>query len=55
MYLVIVPISMFLLAPLSGRWSDKIGPQKLTIAGMLGLVIGMFMMSRLGLETTGTT
>jgi EmrB/QacA subfamily drug resistance transporter len=51
LYLVIVPIAMFLLAPLSGKMSDRIGPQKLTIAGMLALVAGLYMMSQLDLET----
>ncbi|MBI5266312.1 MAG: MFS transporter [candidate division Zixibacteria bacterium] len=53
LYLVIVPIAMFMLAPLSGKMSDKIGPQKLTIAGMVGLVLGLYMMSRLDINTAG--
>jgi EmrB/QacA subfamily drug resistance transporter len=51
MYLVIVPISMFALAPIAGRLSDKIGFRILTIFGMLGLAAGLFMMSRLDVDS----
>jgi MFS family permease len=53
LYLVIVPIAMFLLAPLAGRLSDKIGFRILTISGMLGLATGLFMLSRLGVDSPG--
>ncbi len=51
MYLVIVPISMFTLAPLAGRVSDKIGFRILTILGMIGLAAGLFMLSRLDVDS----
>lgn len=54
LYLVIVPIAMFTLAPLAGRLSDKIGFRILTILGMVGLASGLFMLSRLDLESTGS-
>lgn len=53
LYLVIVPVAMFLLAPLAGRLSDKIGFRVLTIAGMLGLAAGLFLLSRLNLDSPG--
>ncbi len=51
LYLVIVPISMFALAPLAGRLSDKIGFRILTILGMVGLAAGLYMMSRLDVDS----
>ncbi len=53
LYLVIVPVAMFLFAPLAGRLSDKIGYRILTISGMMGLAIGLFMLSRLDVDSTG--
>jgi EmrB/QacA subfamily drug resistance transporter len=52
LFLIILPIMMFIFAPLAGKLSDRIGFRLLTVAGMLGLAVGLFMLSRITLETT---
>ncbi len=51
LYLVILPIMMFLIAPLSGRLSDKIGFRFLTAGGMVVLGTGLWLLTGL---TTAT-
>ena len=45
------PISMALTAPLSGRLSDRIGSRLPTTLGMLILAVGLFLLSRLTLDS----
>lgn len=47
MYLVIMPIMMFIAAPLSGKLSDKIGYRLLTSSGMIIMGTGLWLLSRL--------
>lgn len=51
LYLVILPIMMFLVAPLTGRLSDKIGFKLLTTGGMLVLGVGLWLMTGLSPAT----
>ena len=48
LFLTLLPVTMFVCAPLSGRLSDKIGYRLLTTTGMLTLSIGLWLL--LGLE-----
>ncbi len=52
MFLIILPIMMFIMAPLSGKFSDKIGYRLLTSAGVLILAAGLFMLAGLQVEST---
>jgi len=47
LYLIILPVLMFICAPLSGRLSDKIGYRLLTITGILVHLVGLYFLSRL--------
>ncbi|MCP4684665.1 MAG: MFS transporter [bacterium] len=51
MYLVIMPIMMFVVAPLSGKLSDKIGFRLLTSSGMIIMAAGLWLMSSLNPST----
>ncbi len=51
MYLVIMPIMMFVMAPLSGKLSDKIGFRLLTSSGMAVMALGLWLMSSLAPST----
>lgn len=51
MFLIILPILMFVFAPVAGKLSDKIGFRILTTAGMMISALGLFMLSSLGVET----
>lgn len=53
LYLIILPIMMFILAPLAGRVSDKIGYRLLTTFGLLTMLTGLFMLSGIDIDTTG--
>lgn len=44
MFLIILPIMMFIFAPLSGRLSDKIGYRILTTVGILCTIFGLFLL-----------
>ena len=52
LFLIIFPIMMFVFAPLSGRLSDKIGYQFLTVLGLLVLMVGMYFLSELTVSST---
>lgn len=52
MFLIILPVLMFVLAPLAGRLSDRMGYQLLTSAGMILTAVGLFLFGRMGLDTT---
>ncbi len=52
MYLIILPILMFIFAPLSGRLSDKIGSRFLTTLGISVLMGGLFLLSRLEVSSS---
>ena len=51
LYLIIFPLLMFILAPLAGRLSDKIGSRILTSLGMATLACGLYLFSRIGFDT----
>jgi len=51
LYLIILPVLMFLLAPVAGRLSDKIGTRILTASGLTTLACGLYLLSHLGIET----
>ncbi len=53
LFLILLPVLMFILAPLSGRVSDKIGYRWLTAGGMATLAAGLYMVS--GLNEASTT
>jgi EmrB/QacA subfamily drug resistance transporter len=46
-YLTIQPLMMAISAPISGALSDKIGSRLLSTLGMLGMALGLFMLSQL--------
>ncbi len=46
------PIVMAIVAPLSGSLSDRIGARGLSVFGMAVLAIGLFLLSRLGLQSS---
>lgn len=46
------PIVMAIVAPISGTLSDRIGPRLLTTSGMFILAAGLFLLSRLGPDST---
>jgi EmrB/QacA subfamily drug resistance transporter len=47
LFLVILPIMMFLVAPLSGRLSDRIGFRILTCGGMIVMGVGLWLLGGL--------
>jgi EmrB/QacA subfamily drug resistance transporter len=47
LYLVVIPIVMFIFAPLSGRLSDRIGFRLLTSLGMVVLAFSLWLLSQL--------
>jgi len=51
-FLMIFPIIMFIVAPLSGKLSDKIGSRLLTTIGMILLAVGLYLLSYLDMDTT---
>ncbi len=51
MYLIILPLLMFLLAPISGRISDRIGFRFLTSFGMVILAVGLYLLSLLDMNS----
>ena len=52
LFLIILPIMMFVIAPLAGRLSDKIGFRVLTTAGMTISALGLVMLSFLQVDST---
>ena len=52
LFLMILPVSMFVTAPLSGRVSDRIGFRLLTSLGMIVLIGGLIMLSGLSAVTS---
>ena len=49
--LIAQPLMMTILSPFAGKFSDRIGPRKLTTAGMLISAIGLFMLALVGQQT----
>jgi len=45
-FLMIIPVLMFIFAPLSGKLSDKIGPRILTTTGVIILIGGLILFGR---------
>jgi len=52
LFLIILPILMFIFAPVSGRISDKIGFRFLTSLGMIILIAGLFLLTKLEVTTS---
>ncbi len=53
-YLIILPVLMFIFAPLSGRLSDRIGFRFLTTFGVLVLMGGLYLLAGLDTRTANT-
>ncbi len=53
MFLIILPIMMFILSPVSGKLSDKIGFRVLTTGGMIISSFGLYLLS--GLQPDSST
>jgi len=51
LYLIILPVLMFVVAPAAGRLSDKIGTRALTSIGLTTLACGLYLLSYLGTNT----
>ena len=49
--MMIIPMLMFLVAPLAGRLSDRIGYPSLTMFGVLANSAGLYMLSRFDINT----
>jgi EmrB/QacA subfamily drug resistance transporter len=54
LYLIIYPVLMFIFAPQAGRLSDKIGSRILTSFGLMTLVCGLYLFSRIGADTANS-
>ena len=54
LYLMIIPITMFIFSPLAGKLSDKIGFRFLSTLGVLILSAGLYIMSRIGINSSTT-
>jgi EmrB/QacA subfamily drug resistance transporter len=52
LFLIILPILMFVLSPLSGKLSDKIGFRFLTVTGMLITALGLWLLSGLQVDSS---
>jgi len=52
MYLIILPALMFIIAPLAGKLSDKIGSRILSTVGMVVFGVGVYLLSQLGMDST---
>jgi EmrB/QacA subfamily drug resistance transporter len=52
--LTAMPITMAILAPLSGTLSDKIGARLPSTFGMLAIAVGLFLLSRLGPDSSSS-
>lgn len=53
-YLVILPILMFICAPLAGWLSDKVGPRLPTISGLLINGVGLYLLSQIEATSPGS-
>jgi MFS family permease len=51
MLIMVQPISMAILSPLMGRWSDHIEPRRLASAGMAATAAGLVALAMLGPES----
>ncbi len=51
-YLMLIPVTMFIFSPLAGKLSDKIGFRFLSTLGVLILSSGLYLMSRIGMNSS---
>jgi EmrB/QacA subfamily drug resistance transporter len=51
-FLMIVPVSMFIFSPISGKISDKIGFRFLSTLGVLVITGGLYFMSNIGVNSS---
>jgi EmrB/QacA subfamily drug resistance transporter len=47
-WLAVMPLISLVVAPLAGRWSDRLGPRPLSVAGLLLVGTGFAMLAQLG-------
>lgn len=52
LFLTILPLTMMVVAPLSGRISDKIGFKALTVGGLLIFAVGLYLLSELKADSS---
>ena len=52
LYLIILPVMLFIFAPISGRISDKIGFRFLTSFGVLVMIAGFYFLSKLTVDSS---
>lgn len=52
LYLMIIPVTMFIFSPVSGRISDKIGFRLLSTVGVIIISAGLYLMSRIGINSS---
>lgn len=45
-----MPLSLMVVAPLAGRYSDKLGARGLATTGLVIIMVGLFLISRVGAE-----
>jgi MFS family permease len=50
-WLAVMPLLALVLAPLAGRWSDRLGARRLSVTGALIMAVGFGVLSRLGVPT----
>jgi len=54
LYLTVIPVSIFIMAPLAGYLSDKVQARYISTVGIIIMCIGFIMIHRLGPEATMT-
>ena len=50
--LAVIPIGLGVVAPISGAWSDRIGPRPVLVVGLLVMLGGYLALTRLGVDTS---
>lgn len=50
--LTVIPIGLGIAAPISGSWSDRIGPRPVLVVGLIVTVGGFVALTRLGTDTS---
>lgn len=50
--LAVIPLGLGIAAPISGAWSDRIGPRPVLVIGLVVMVGGFLALTRLGTDTS---
>lgn len=50
--LAVIPLGLGIAAPISGSWSDRIGPRPVLVVGLVVMVGGFLALTRLGADTS---